>query len=104
MVTIAEVIAAVEQYNPKADVDLIQRAYAFSAEAHKEQKRLSGSPYVSHPIAVAQILTQLKMDSMTLAAALLHDTLEDTDATEEGLTTLFGSEVTTLVVGVTKLG
>jgi GTP pyrophosphokinase len=104
MATIDEVITAVEQYNPKADVDLIQRAYIFSAEAHKEQKRLSGSPYVSHPIAVAQILTQLKMDSMTIASALLHDTLEDTDATEERLTTLFGSEVTTLVVGVTKLG
>jgi guanosine-3',5'-bis(diphosphate) 3'-pyrophosphohydrolase len=103
MVTIAEVIAAVEQYNPKADVDLIQRAYTFSAEAHKEQKRLSGIPYVSHPVAVAHILTQLKMDSLTIASALLHDTVEDTDTTENRLIELFGREVAALVGGVTKL-
>jgi GTP pyrophosphokinase len=103
MVTITDVITAVEQYNPKADVDLIQRAYTFSAEAHKEQKRLSGIPYVSHPVAVAHILTQLKMDSMTIASALLHDTVEDTDTTEAHLAELFGWEVATLVSGVTKL-
>jgi GTP pyrophosphokinase len=104
MATIADVMTAVEQYNPKADLDLIQRAYRFSADAHKEQKRLSGIPYVSHPLAVAHILTQLKMDSMTIASALLHDTIEDTDTTEACLVELFGQEVTTLVVGVTKLG
>jgi GTP pyrophosphokinase len=104
MATIEEVIATVEQYNPKVDVDLIQRAYAFCVAAHKEQKRLSGVPYVSHPVAVAYILTQLKMDSMTLAAALLHDTLEDTEATENQLAEIFGCEVTEMVVGVTKLG
>ena len=103
MVTIAEVIAAVEQYNPKADVGLIQRAYTFSAEAHKAQKRLSGIPYVSHPVAVAHILTHLKMDSPTIASALLHDTVEDTDTTENRLIELFGREVATLVSGVTKL-
>src|SRR5215470_9370777 len=74
--TIDEVITAVEQYHPKADFDLIRRAYVFGAEAHKEQKRLSGVPYISHPLAVAQILTQLKMDAMTIASALLHDTIE----------------------------
>jgi guanosine-3',5'-bis(diphosphate) 3'-pyrophosphohydrolase len=104
METIDEVITSVQQYNPKAETDLIRRAYTFSAEAHKEQKRLSGTPYVSHPLAVASILTQLKMDSMTIAGALLHDTLEDTDATEDRLVDLFGSEVSSLVVGVTKLG
>jgi GTP pyrophosphokinase len=104
MATIADVITAVKQYNPKADFDLIQQAYQYSAEAHKAQKRLSGIPYVSHPVAVAYILTQLKMDSMTIASALLHDTIEDTDTTESGLAKLFGQEVTTLVVGVTKLG
>ena len=101
MATITDVITAVEQYSPKADFETIQRAYKFSAEAHGEQKRLSGIPYVSHPVAVAHILTQLKMDSMTIASALLHDTIEDTDTTESSLTTLFGQEVATLVVGVT---
>jgi GTP pyrophosphokinase len=104
MATITDVITAVEQYSPKADFELIQRAYQFSAEAHGEQKRLSGIPYVSHPVAVAHILTQLKMDSMTIASALLHDTIEDTDTTENSLTALFGQEVAALVVGVTKLG
>lgn len=104
MTTIDEVITDVQQYNPKADVALIRCAYTFSAEAHKEQKRLSGIPYVSHPLAVASILTHLNMDSMTIAGALLHDTIEDTEATEERLNELFGHEVTSLVVGVTKLG
>ena len=104
MGTIENVVSAVQTYNPKAEVDLIRRAYDFSAEAHKEQKRLSGMPYVMHPLAVASILTELKMDSMTIASALLHDTLEDTEATEDTLTENFGAEVTELVVGVTKLG
>jgi guanosine-3',5'-bis(diphosphate) 3'-pyrophosphohydrolase len=104
MPSIDDVITAIQAYNPKAEVALIHRAYDFSAEAHKEQKRLSGIPYVSHPLAVAAILTQLKMDSMTIAGALLHDTLEDTDTTEARLLDLFGPEVTDLVVGVTKLG
>jgi GTP pyrophosphokinase len=104
METIDEVITTVQRYNPKAEVDLIRRSYLFSAEAHKDQKRLSGAPYITHPLAVATILTHLKMDSMTIAGALLHDTLEDTKATHECLVDLFGQEVTSLVVGVTKLG
>jgi GTP diphosphokinase / guanosine-3',5'-bis(diphosphate) 3'-diphosphatase len=104
MTSIDEIVTAVEQYNPKADLNLIRQAYAFSAEAHKEQKRLSGIPYVSHPLAVAFILTRLKMDSMTLASALLHDTIEDTGATEEHIAERFGHEVAALVSGVTKLG
>ncbi len=104
MTSITEVVTAVEQYNPKADLDLIQRAYAFSAEAHKEQKRRSGIPYVTHPLAVASILTQLSMDSMTIASALLHDTIEDTGVTETQIAESFGQEVSALVVGVTKLG
>jgi GTP pyrophosphokinase len=104
MTSITEVVTAVEQYNPKADLDLIRRAYAFSAEAHKEQKRLSGIPYVTHPLAVASILTELRMDSMTIASALLHDTIEDTAVTETQITESFGQEVGALVVGVTKLG
>ena len=101
--TIDEVIAAVEQYHPKADFDLIRRAYVFGAEAHKEQKRLSGVPYISHPLAVAHILTQLKMDPMTIASALLHDTIEDTGVTAQQVSERFGNDVAMLVEGVTKL-
>ncbi len=104
MTSIDEVVAAIAQYHPRADLDLIHRAYAFSAEAHKEQKRRSGIPYVSHPLAVAAILTQLKMDAMTIASALLHDTIEDTGVTEAQIVALFGHEVAALVAGVTKLG
>ena len=84
--TIDDVIGAVEQYHPKADFGLIRRAYVFGAEAHKEQKRRSGIPYISHPLAVAHILTQLKMDAMTIASALLHDTIEDTGVTAQQVT------------------
>jgi len=101
--TIDDVISAVEQYHPKADFGLIRRAYAFGAEAHKEQKRRSGIPYISHPLAVAHILTQLKMDAMTIASALLHDTIEDTGVTAQQVTELFGNDVAVLVEGVTKL-
>src|SRR5919197_348785 len=101
--TIDDVIAAVEQYHPKADFDLIRRAYAFGAEAHKEQTRRSGIPYISHPLAVAHILTQLRMDAMTIASALLHDTIEDTGVTAQQVAERFGSVVAVIVEGVTKL-
>lgn len=103
MTTIDSVITAVQAYHPKADLELIRRAYAFGAEAHKEQKRRSGIPYISHPIAVAGILTQLKMDAMTIASALLHDTIEDTGVTEQQVREQFGEDVAVLVAGVTKL-
>jgi GTP pyrophosphokinase len=103
MALIEDVIDAVEQYHPQADVALIDRAYQFSAEAHKEQRRQSGIPYVTHPLEVALILTQLRMDVHTIAGALLHDTIEDTGATEEQIAQEFGSEVAVLVNGVTKL-
>jgi len=101
--TIDDVIDAVEQYHPKADFDLIRRAYVFGAEAHKEQKRRSGIPYISHPLAVAYILTQLKMDALTIASALLHDTIEDTGVTAQEVAERFGNDVAVLVEGVTKL-
>lgn len=103
MLTIDSVITAVEQYHPQADTDLIRRAYLFAAEAHKHQKRKSGIPYISHPLAVAFILTELQMDAMTIASALLHDTIEDTDAGEKQIASAFGPEVAVLVAGVTKL-
>ena len=103
MLTIDSVITAVEQYHPQADTELIRRAYLFAAEAHKHQKRKSGIPYISHPLAVASILTELQMDAMTIASALLHDTIEDTDAGEKQILSTFGPEVAVLVAGVTKL-
>lgn len=103
MALIEDVISAVEQYHPQADVGLIDRAYQFSAEAHKEQRRQSGIPYVTHPLEVALILTKLRMDVHTIAGALLHDTIEDTRTTEDQIAHEFGSEVALLVNGVTKL-
>ena len=103
MLTIDSVITTVEQYHPQADTDLIRRAYLFAAEAHKHQKRKSGIPYISHPLEVASILTELQMDAMTIASALLHDTIEDTDAGEEQIASDFSPEVAALVSGVTKL-
>ena len=103
MLTIDSVVTAVEQYHPQADTGLIRQAYEFAADAHRHQKRKSGIPYISHPLEVASILTELQMDAMTIASALLHDTIEDTDAGEEQIASLFSPEVAALVSGVTKL-
>ncbi|MCZ2856958.1 RelA/SpoT family protein [Blastococcus sp. VKM Ac-2987] len=89
--------------HPKADLALLQRAYDVAEAAHAAQKRKSGDPYITHPLAVATILAGLGMDTTTLIAALLHDTVEDTGVTLETITTDFGSEVAHLVDGVTKI-
>ncbi|RZU31462.1 RelA/SpoT family protein [Blastococcus saxobsidens] len=91
------------QSHPKADLALLQRAYDVAEAAHASQKRKSGDPYITHPLAVATILAGLGMDTTTLIAALLHDTVEDTGVTLETITTDFGSEVAHLVDGVTKI-
>jgi GTP diphosphokinase / guanosine-3',5'-bis(diphosphate) 3'-diphosphatase len=96
-------IKTVRAHHPKADTALIERAYAAAETAHRGQKRKSGEPYITHPVAVAQILAELGIGSKTLAAALLHDTVEDTDYTLEHLRQDFGDEVAMLVDGVTKL-
>jgi RelA/SpoT family (p)ppGpp synthetase len=98
-----ELIDRVKQYNPKTDEDLLNRAYVYAMRAHGEQKRASGDPYISHPLEVAAILTELKLDDATVAAALLHDTIEDTDATRAEIDRLFGHEIGLLVEGLTKL-
>ena len=98
-----ELIDRVKQYNPKADEDLLNRAYVYAMKAHGEQTRDSGDPYISHPLQVAAILTDLKLDDATIAAALLHDTIEDTDATRAEIDRLFGPEIGRLVEGLTKL-
>ena len=98
-----ELIDRVKQYNPAANEKLLDRAYVYAMRAHGEQKRASGDPYISHPLEVAAILTDLKLDDATIAAALLHDTIEDTDATRAEIDRLFGPEIGHLVEGLTKL-
>jgi len=102
-VTIDELTSQVTAYIRPDDVEMIRRAYRYAEEAHQGQKRLSGEPYIVHPLAVASILADLKLDATTLTAALLHDVVEDTRITDEELVRAFGAEVAALVYGVTKL-
>lgn len=102
--TINGLIDRIFSYNPDTDFDLLRRAYAFSKEAHYKQKRVQGSPFIEHPLAVASILTEMRMDGATIAAGLLHDTIEDTDTTVDDIKGLFGDEVDFLVESLTKLG
>jgi len=85
------------------DIEMINKAYHFAEEAHQEQKRESGEPYIIHPIAVAEILADLGMDTNTIVAGLLHDVIEDTDISFDETVTLFNLEIANLVEGVTKL-
>jgi len=98
-----ELVERVKSYDPEADEDLLNRAYVFSMKAHGSQLRASGDPYFSHPIEVAGILTDLKLDHETIATGILHDTIEDTVATQEEIDRLFGRGIGRLVDGVTKL-
>ena len=98
-----ELIKKVKSYNRFLNPEALNKAYTFALEAHKNQKRDEGIPYISHPVAVASILTELKLDSATIATGLLHDTVEDTKATYESVKKEFGKEVADLVDGVTKI-
>jgi RelA/SpoT family (p)ppGpp synthetase len=98
-----DLIERVRRYNPNTNEALLNRAYVYAMKAHGEQRRASGDPYFSHPIEVAAILTDLKLDDATIAAALLHDTIEDTEATRAEIDSLFGRDIGTLVEGLTKL-
>ena len=98
-----ELVERVRAYDPGADEDLLNRAYVFSMRAHGAQKRASGDPYFSHPLGVAGILTDMKLDTASVATGLLHDTVEDTAATLEEIERMFGPEIGKLVDGVTKL-
>jgi GTP pyrophosphokinase len=98
-----ELVENVKAYDPAADEDALNRAYVFSMQAHGAQTRESGDPYFLHPLEVAGILTRYKLDSASIVTALLHDTLEDTDATEDDIRRQFGDEIAQLVDGVTKL-
>ena len=103
MIRITDIIDKVIENHPDADVDIIDRAYVFSARVHDGQMRLSGEPYLSHPLEVAGILADMKLDSVSIAAGLLHDVIEDTHATEAEIGEMFGRDVLHIVSGVTKL-
>src|SRR5437868_69020 len=98
-----DLVERVRAYNPNTNEDLLNRAYVYAMRAHGEQTRASGDPYFSHPLEVAAILTDLKLDDATIVAALLHDTIEDTEATRAEIDQIFGHEIGALVEGLTKL-
>lgn len=104
MLRLNDITQRVRAYHPTADVDLIKRAYVYSAQAHQGQVRKSGEPYLVHPLEVSAILAQMKLDEYAICAGILHDTVEDTDATYEEIERLFGAQVADIVAGVTKLG
>ncbi|WP_234853976.1 MULTISPECIES: RelA/SpoT family protein [Paracoccus] len=103
MIDVEDLIALVRNYNPRSNATLIRDAYEYGMRMHEGQFRHSGEPYFTHPIAVAAILTEMRLDDATIVTALLHDTVEDTRSTKEDLVTTFGPEIADLVDGVTKL-
>ncbi|NQT70107.1 MAG: bifunctional (p)ppGpp synthetase/guanosine-3',5'-bis(diphosphate) 3'-pyrophosphohydrolase [Desulfobacteraceae bacterium] len=103
MIRINDILDKVTNYNPEANLDIIERAYIYSARVHEGQVRLSGEPYLSHPLEVAGILADMKLDAVSVAAGLLHDVIEDTHATAQEIKEIFGEEITHIVNGVTKL-
>ena len=96
-------IETIHTYQPNADCVDVKKAFELADKAHEQQQRVSGEPYITHPLAVAQILAELQIDTTTITASLLHDVVEDTSYTLENLTQEFGSQVAFLVDGVTKL-
>ncbi|MCW7753231.1 bifunctional (p)ppGpp synthetase/guanosine-3',5'-bis(diphosphate) 3'-pyrophosphohydrolase [Desulfobotulus sp. H1] len=103
MIRINDIIDRILEYDPEADIDLVERAYIYSARVHDGQVRLSGEPYLTHPLEVTGILADLRLDTISVAAGLLHDVVEDTHATEEEIRQMFGAEVGHIVAGVTKI-
>ena len=103
MIRINDIIDKIQEYHPEADLDIIERAYIYSARVHEGQVRLSGEPYLSHPLEVAGILVEMKLDAISVAAGLLHDVIEDTRANPSEVKKMFGPEVLHIVSGVTKL-
>ena len=99
----ASMMQAVQRYAPSADLEEIQKAYEYADRKHKDQLRKSGEPYIIHPLAVAEIVAEIGLDTDAIVAALLHDCLEDTDASFDEISHMFGQTVAELVEGVTKL-
>src|SRR5689334_17249341 len=104
MLKLADLVERIRTYHPSADVEIVSRAYDYSVRAHEGQKRKSGDPYFVHPASVAGIITELRLDTASVCAGLLHDVVEDTLATTRDLEREFGGEIASLVDGVTKLG
>jgi GTP pyrophosphokinase len=104
MRTLTDLLAEIPRYQPGANLDLVRRAYAFSEEVHEGQRRMSGEPYHLHPLQVAGLLVDFRMDVTTVTAGLLHDVLEDTATTKQVLAERFGDDIAELVDGVTKIG
>src|SRR6266480_5223432 len=98
-----ELVERVQSYDPDADEDMLNRAYVYGLKKHGTQLRASGDPYFSHPVEVAGILAEMKLDTASIVTGLLHDTVEDTVATLDDIERLFGPEIARLVDGVTKL-
>lgn len=103
MIRLNDITSQILSYHPQADIGLVEKAYVYSAKVHQGQIRLSGEPYLSHPLEAAYILTQMKMDIICIVAGLLHDTLEDTEAELDEIRNLFGEETANIVDGVTKI-
>jgi len=103
MIRINDILDKILEYHPDADIDIVERAYVYSARVHDGQTRLSGEPYLSHPLAVAWILANMRLDVVSIAAGLLHDVIEDTHATHEEIASIFGNEAAHIVSGVTKI-
>lgn len=103
MIRLNDITSSLLRYHPKADISLVEKAYVYSAKVHQGQVRLSGLPYLSHPLEVAYLLTEMKMDVISVVAGLLHDTIEDTDAELSEIERLFGKETANIVDGVTKI-
>lgn len=103
MIRLDDVIGELSRHHQDADVDLVRRAYIFSAQAHRGQVRTNGEPYLTHPLEVAYIVAQLRLDTASVCAGLLHDTVEDTKATEDEIKDQFGDDISFLVHGLTKL-
>src|SRR3989344_3997567 len=100
---IEELTNQIKKYNPNADINLINKAYDFAFKAHFNQIRESGHEHIAHLMGASKILAELKMDDITIAACLLHDTLEDTNISRDALSSEFGEEITELIEGATKI-
>ncbi len=103
MIRITDILDKIYDYYPDADVDIVDRAYIYSAKVHDGQLRLSGEPYLSHPLEVASILSDMRLDTTSIACGLLHDVVEDTHATIEDIENLFGKDAAKIIEGVTKI-
>jgi len=103
MIRLSDITSQLLSYHPKANIELVEKAYVYSAKVHQGQIRLSGEPYLSHLLEAAYILAKMKMDVVCVVAGLLHDTLEDTDANIDDIERLFGRETADIVEGVTKI-